>query len=310
MTTALVTGAAGFLAGHLPYALRRRGPARIVGADIRGPVADGYDAWYETDLTDATATRALVMAVAPSVVFHLVGAFRGDAAALHASNVTTAANVLDAVHTVMPTARVVLIGSAAEYGPVPANEQPVREQFAGTPVSGYGRAKRDVSALAERAVRERGMHVVVARPFNLLGAGIPDTLVVGAFVGRLRAALAGPSPRVIRVGTVSSVRDFVAVEDVANGLALAMERGRAGEAYNFCSGERHAVADVLDRLLTLAGEPIEVQRDEMLVRMGEVDALVGSWEKARLELGWRPLIPLNASLRAAWEATAPVVAAQ
>jgi GDP-4-dehydro-6-deoxy-D-mannose reductase len=309
MTTALVTGAGGFIARHLVGALRRRGTGRIIGADVRASVADGYDAWHAADLTDAAAARAVVAAAAPSAVFHLVGAIRGTDAELHSSNVITAANVLEAVRTAAPAARVALVGSAAEYGRVPAASQPVREHVTGAGPSVYGRVKREVSALAAHAARDAGIFVVVARPFNAVGAGISDQLVVGAIVRRMRTALAGPPPRAIRVGTTSSVRDFVAVEDVADGLVLALERGRSGEAYNLCSGEGHSVADVLARLLALAGEPVAVERDDALVRPGEVDALVGNWEKAARELGWRPSILLDASLRAAWDATAPVGAA-
>ncbi len=306
MTTALVTGAGGFVARHLVPVLRRHGMEQIVGVDLRGPVAPGYDVWHEADLTDAAAARAVMAAAAPSLVFHLVGEFRGSDEEIHRTNVTTAEHVLEAVRAVAPSARVSLVGSAAEYGWVPAARQPVDERVALAPTTAYGRAKRALSALAVRATRERGMHVVLGRPFNAVGAGVPDALVVGAIVRRVRDALAGPPPRAIRLGAVSSVRDFVAVEDVAEGLALALERGRPGEAYNLCSGEGHRVAEVLARLLALAVEPVAVEHDDSLVRPGEVGALVGSWEKAGRELGWRPSVPLDASLRAAWDATAPV----
>lgn len=301
MTTALVTGAGGFIARHLARALRRHGVTRIVGADVRASPAEGFDDWCVADLLDASAARGLLAVAQPTWVFHLVGAIRGTDAEIRASNVTTATHALDAARD---AACVVLVGSAAEYGPVPAAEQPVRESRARAPVTAYGGAKREVSALGERTAREEGRRVVIARPFNAVGAGIPDTLVVGAIVRRLRAALAAPPPRTIRMGTTSSVRDFVAVEDVADGLVRAAERGRAGEAYNLCSGAGHTVADVLARLLALAAEPIAVERDAALVRAGEVDTLVGSWEKAARELEWRPTIPLDESLRAAWEATA------
>jgi nucleoside-diphosphate-sugar epimerase len=308
MTTALVTGAAGFLAKYLPNVLRGRGSVRIVGADLRSAAADGYDAWHAVDFGDAAATRALVAAVAPSTVFHLVGAIHGDDAALRESNVKTASNVIDAVRELSPAARIVLVGSAAEYGPVASADQPVREDHARAPSGAYGRAKCGVTDLAERAAREWAMHVAVARPFNLLGAGIPDSLVAGAFIGRLRAALAGAPPREIRVGTLASVRDFIAAEDVAEGLALIAERGRAGEAYNLCSGEAHAISELLDRLLEFAAETVQVRHDGSLVRAGEVDALIGSREKAGRELGWSPAISFDSSLRAAWDATAPAAA--
>lgn len=309
MTTALVTGAGGFVARHLAPVLRRRGAGRIVGADLRGPVP-GYDAWHEADLSDAAAVRALISAARPAAVFHLVGAIRGTEDELLQSNVTTAALVLEAALAAAPGARVVVVGSAAEYGRVSASRQPAGEQVALAPTGPYGRAKVALTALAVRAAREQGIHVVIVRPFNAIGAGVPDTLVVGAIVRRLRDSLASPPPRAIRLGTLTSIRDFVAVQDVAEGLALAAERGRAGEAYNLCSGEGHSVAEVLTRLLALAAEPVAVEHDDALVRPGEVDALVGSWDKAARELGWRPTIPLDASLRAAWEAALPAGAAR
>lgn len=308
MTAALITGARGFLARHLLLALRRRGAGRITGVDLRGARADGFDDWREADLTDAGAVHALVKEAAPTSVFHLVGAIRGDESALRASNVTTAAHLLGAVREAAPGASVVLVGSAAEYGRVPAVDQPVAESFDGVPANAYGRCKRELSALAVRAAHEWGARVMIARPFNVIGAGISDSLVVGAIIARVRAAIAGPAPRAITIGTTSSVRDFVAAGDVAEGLAAMAEGGRAGEAYNFCSGEGHAIADVLGRLLAMAPDAIDVRADESLVRAGEVAALVGSWEKAHVELDWRPSTSLDASLRAAWDASAPAAA--
>ena len=148
MTTALVTGAAGFLARYLPNVLRRRGSVRLVGADLRSAAADGYDDWHAVDFGDAGATRALISAVAPSTVFHLVGAIHGDDAALRESNVATASNVIDAAREFSPGARIVLVGSAAEYGPVPAADQPVREDHARAPSGAYGRAKCAVTEVA------------------------------------------------------------------------------------------------------------------------------------------------------------------
>jgi GDP-4-dehydro-6-deoxy-D-mannose reductase len=309
MTTALVTGAAGFIGRHLMRALRERGAIRIVGADLRPPGDVVHDAWHLANLADAAVVRQLVAAEAPAAVFHLMGQVRGPDAAIRSSNVESARVLLDAVCAEAPRARVILVGSAAEYGAVPRGLQPVRETFAGAPVGAYGRAKREVAALAARYAHERGVHAVLARPANVIGAGIPDTLVVGAIVHRLRAAIAGPPPRSIRIGATDAIRDFVAAGDVADGFMRAADRGRAGEAYNLCSGEGHTVADVLGRLCSLAREEVRVRQDAALMRAGEVDALVCSGEKASQELGWHPCTTLDDALRDAWEFTATVGAA-
>jgi GDP-4-dehydro-6-deoxy-D-mannose reductase len=303
--TTLVTGASGFLAAPLCARLRREG-AHVTGSDVRAPGAGRTDAWHGADLLDAAAAEALVRATTPTTVYHLVGAVRGDDALVHATNVTTTQHLLRAVQRHAPAARVVVVGSAAEYGSVPAASQPVTEAYVGAPTSAYGRAKCAVTALATAAVRE-GLAVLIARPFNVIGAGVPPTLVVGAIVARLQAALAGASPRAITVGPTSAVRDFIDVEDVVAGLHAIARLGTPGEAYNLCSGAGHQIVDVLARLLALAEAPVEVQADATLAAAG-VDALIGSHEKATRALDWRPVVSLDMSLRAAWASAAAVVA--
>jgi GDP-4-dehydro-6-deoxy-D-mannose reductase len=309
MNRVLITGAGGFLGSHLLESLRRHGPAEIIGADLQADSAPGVDDWQQADLRDAAAAVRTVFRAQPDIVFHLAGAFGGSTSVVHASNVTTTEQVLSAVQAAAPRARVVLIGSAAEYGRVPADAQPVRESLVGHPVSDYGRAKRAVSELASRYAADFGMHVVVARPFNAVGRGVSPGLVVGAIVHRLRAALAAPPPRAITIGITDSVRDFIAAADVADGLVLAAERGATGESYNFCTGAGHTVQTVLEQLIAFTGESIAVERDESLVRSVEVDALVGDPSKARTALGWQPKRSLESALRDAWDGSAIVGAA-
>jgi len=300
----LVTGANGFIARHLAPAVRRIVGGRIAGMGTRPSRNPLFDAWFTGNLRDENVVSAVIRSFRPNVVYHLVGLFRGSDDELVASNVTTTRNVLEGLRHLVPDTRAVLIGSAAEYGVVPIADQPVSETFNGVPITPYGRAKQEVSALAVSAARDFNQQVMVARPFNVVGPGAPDTLVAGALVSRLRAALAGPGPRSIRVGRTTGIRDFVAVEDVAVGLVRIAAVGRPGHCYNLCSGEGHAIAELLERLVAEVREPISVSHDETLQRAEDVDQMVGSWDKANRELGWRPTISFLASLQATWEASA------
>jgi GDP-4-dehydro-6-deoxy-D-mannose reductase len=303
VTTALITGAGGFIAQHLAGILRREGTDRVVGFDVRGMSATLFDDRRSVDLTDAEATNHALAVAKPNVIFHLVGGIRGSDAFVVGSNVDTARNVIEAVRVTVPSARVVLVGSAAEYGIVPLAQQPVTETFVGSPVGVYGKAKAQVSALAAAAAHDFGQHVCVARPFNVIGAGVPDSLVAGAVVHRMRLAVASTPPRRIKIGRTSGIRDFVAAEDVAFGLIRIADRGRPGQAYNLCSGQGRSIAELVEKLLFLAGEPIEVERDESLSRTDDVDVMVGSFAKAKRELEWQPSVSFERSLRAAWMAS-------
>ena len=304
MSRVLITGASGFLGSHLIKSLRRHGAAEVLGADLHADSAPGFDGWQEADLRDAASAVRTVFRAQPDVVFHLAGTFGGPANVVHASNVTTTEQVLSAVQAATPNSRVVVIGSAAEYGRVPPDAQPVRESLVGYPVSDYGRAKRAVSELASRYATDFGLQVVIARPFNAVGRGISPGLVVGAIAHRLRAALAAPAPRAITIGTTDSVRDFIAAADVTDGLVLAAERGIAGESYNLCTGVGTSVQSVLEQLIAFTGEAVAVERDETLVRSAEVDALIGDPSKAHAALGWRPTRSLESALRDAWDGSA------
>lgn len=305
-TRAFVTGAAGFLAGHLAAALRRGG-ADVTGADTRAIPAGRCDAAVYADAHDGLALQAVLRSAGPDEVYHLVGDARGTDEEVRRSNIDTARILLDAVRVASPSARIVLVGSAAEYGTVAAAAQPVDESFHGSPAFAYGRAKQAVSALAT-AVARNGQHVVVARPFNVIGAGVPETLVVGALVRRLRDALASPPPRRVVVGVTTAVRDFVDATDIAEGMIVLARHGARGAAYNLCTGRGHAIAEVVTRLCALAGDAIDVVEDPSLSRPGEVSMMVGSPAKAEA-LGWRAVRSLDDSLRAAWHATAPAGAA-
>jgi GDP-4-dehydro-6-deoxy-D-mannose reductase len=304
MNRVLITGAAGFIGRHLKQALRRTGTRTIAGLDLREPAEQDFDRWFTTDLTSYASTVAAVRSARPDMVFHLAGLFRGTDAEVIASNLETGVNLLQALREEAPATRLVLLGSAAEYGAVPLQHQPVVETHAGTSTGTYGSAKQKLTAAAIDAFTRFGQHVGVARPFNVLGPGTPESLVTGAIVRRLRQALKAPPPRRIVIGRTTGIRDFVAAEDVAEGLIRVGESGKAGECYNLCSGTGHSISELLEILLTEAGGEVEVVSDQELLRAGDVDQLIGDPGKAERELGWRARIGFHQSVVATWQAAA------
>jgi GDP-4-dehydro-6-deoxy-D-mannose reductase len=215
----------------------------------------------------------------PKAVFHLA-ADRG-----YSSDTTQA--LLDTLLQLESSARVVLPGSAAEYGKVPIEQLPVREEFSGTPLSRYGLAKAEQTHLAREYAR-RGLHVVTARIFNIIGKAPPEHTLVGAFLSKMRAACAASGSRTVRVGELDLTRDFVDIDDVCQALALLAQSGISGEIYNVCSGYSVPLRSVLDEMVSASGAAIQVVPDSPLIAKNPVKDICGSTEKIRAATGWSP----------------------
>ncbi len=288
----LVTGSGGFLGPHVVRAASEEWPdAEVVGLDLAG--AGGAVA---LDLRDPGATASAVAGLRPDVVLHLAGLLTGPLGDLYAANVLGTHHLLDAVAASVPAARVVVVGSAAEYGAVPAEDLPVREDRAPSPLSPYGLSKAWQTTCA-LFWANRGLDVVVGRVFGMIGPGMTEDLFVGAVCAQLRrlAAAGGPGGE-LRLGDLGAKRDLIDVSDAASGLVALAARGRAGAVYNVCSGESIAMSELLDMLVSASGADVSVVRDPDRVRTADVPDSVGSPERIRSDTGWAPRSTLAASV--------------
>jgi GDP-4-dehydro-6-deoxy-D-mannose reductase len=301
--TVLITGACGFCATHLARALAAEDRVRVVGTDLAAaPSSDApFADYHAADLAQPGTAAALVRQVRPDMLFHLAGRFRGTQEEIHRANYLGGVNVLEAVREAAPRARVLVAGSAAEYGPARTEDMPIAEDCVCRPSGAYGRSKHALCLAALDSAHRRGLKVVVARPFNVVGAGVPPALVVGAVLERARRALAGPDPPVVAVGNVDSMRDFIAVEDLSAAY-LRMIRGDFwGEAFNLCSGVPRRIRDVVELLLAHSPRPITYRVDPQLVNPDDVPVFFGNCDKASRAFGFALSIGLEESLQSAWE---------
>jgi GDP-4-dehydro-6-deoxy-D-mannose reductase len=98
---------------------------------------------------------------------------------------------------------------------------------------------------------------------------------------------------VLEVGNLDAVRDFTDVRDVVRAYWALVERGRAGEVYNVCSGTGLRMRDLLQALIEAAGVRVEVRVDPARLRPSDVPELVGDPGRIQAEVGWTPEIPLR-----------------
>jgi GDP-4-dehydro-6-deoxy-D-mannose reductase len=248
------------------------------------------------DLVNRGATTAVIRNFLPDVMLHMAGATAGlDLVELLRVNVESLDSVLSAIQEHAPSCRVVVPGSAAEYGECDAADGLIAEDRELRPVSPYAISKARQIGLALDYAR-RGAPVVVGRVFNLSGFGVPPTFVLGAVAQQLREIAAGRAEPVLRVGDLSAIRDFIDVDDACGALlALALE-GRPGQVYNVCSGQATTIGDVVERLVELSGTGASVVSSAPSRDRGNVSWSVGSNAKILAETGWQPEVSQTQSL--------------
>ena len=186
------------------------------------------------DLTDPATVRALVERVRPDVIVNAAGATYGDPDTLWSANLLIPLRLLDATRQVVPDARVVLVGSAAEYGLTEPGVL-IREDRPCAPNSIYGQTKL---AAGQMALSLQTPRVVVARLFNVVTSPHDPRSLLGRLAGEYAASEMDPQG-------AEAVRDFVALDDVGVALvALGLARV-APHMVNVCTGTARTAAEQL-----------------------------------------------------------------
>lgn len=298
----LITGAGGFSARHLAGKLREAGKSRICGMDRweSVPLVD-LDSYAACDLRDGSSVARVIGELRPTRVFHLAGQAKGPPGDLYSTNVVGTVFLLEALRQYCPEAEMLLIGSAAEYGRVDPRHLPITEDHPCRPEGAYGISKHVMTTVGLDCFKRHGMKIVVARPFNILGPGISEDLLVGALLKRIRMSLQEGSGAPVRVGNVDTERDFVSVADTVDAYLRMMSGGFWGEVFNVCSGVAVSVRTILDTLSVVAGVPIRFEVDASLVRPDDVRVIYGSHDKATRSFGFVPDLALEPLLRKTWE---------
>jgi GDP-L-fucose synthase len=162
----------------------------------------------------------------------------------------------------------ICIGSASSY---PANATvPLREQdlFKGLPDAGraiHGIAKRLPFIQAQAYRRQYGFHGVFLIPTNFYGPGDnfePKTsYVIASLIRKFVNAVDTGATEIVSGGTGCATRDFIHVEDCAEGIVLALEHYSGGDAVNLGSGIEVPIHELARRIARVTGYTGRIQWD-------------------------------------------------
>ena len=265
MRRILVTGAAGFVGGHVLPLLADRGD-RVAGIGRGEPPDLSDDVSYDRiDLLDAVALSTFVARFRPDAILHLAGlASVADSASGPAQtwrvNVDGLMNLVEAAEA-GPGCSFFFVSSGEVYGSAFLAGHALCEDAEPLPRNTYARSKWVGEQLLRDLLPRIGVKLVVLRPFNHIGPGQDERFVVASFAGQIARIEAGLAPPRLAVGNLSSHRDFLDVADVAAAYAELIDRADAlmdGSVFNISSGTPRTIASVLDGLRALSTTPFEV----------------------------------------------------
>lgn len=297
----LITGAAGFM-GPFLRDVCLEASSTVRGIDICEPREPWRGATFElTDVRDYGHFSKLISDFRPDRIFHLAAQSYPTVSMEKPRetldiNVGGTINLYEALREFGMKPMVVVACSSAEYGPVAAEDLPVRETHALQPLHPYGVSKIGQDLIASQYFINYQIPTVRVRIFNTTGPGkLGD--VCSDLTKRAVEIEMGINPRkFLRVGNLTTRRAIGDVRDLVRALWVAAERGQLGEVYNVGAADVYAVQELVDAIRVKLNIPFEVEQDPALMRASDEAVIAGDTTKFRTRCSWKPEIPLSTTL--------------
>jgi len=287
----LITGCQGFIGSNLARWIKQLYPqARISGTVRKSRTMEGQEI---VDLTEKKDVQKLIEKTAPDYIFHLAGILYAKGwEQYYEGNIKTSINILEALKTCGLHTKIVLLGSAAEYGNVDMKDLPLTEEQPVKPVSLYGLSKA-CQTQAAHYYCSQGLNIVTARLFNVFGRGISRELSIGSFLYQIEKIVSGEELPILATGNLEAYRDYLFVADVCSALVCLAENGVSGEIYNVCAGSSVSMKWIVDQMIKNSGIKIEVRIDSSKYKPIDVENIYGSFGKLANVGGWKPCVALE-----------------
>ena len=257
MSRALVTGGGGFLGSHLVARLEAAGHEVFVARR------------REYDLTRFDDTERLYANAEPEIVFHLaaevggIGANQANPGRYWYANLMMGAHVLELsrIHGVPKTVITGTVCAYPKFTPVPFHEDELWNGYPEETNAPYGVAKKSILVGAQSYRDQYGMDAIFLLPANLYGPRDNFDLESSHVIPALIRKMLESKGEVVLWGDGTPTREFLFVDDCAEGLQLAAERYDGGDPVNLGTGVETSIRELAETIAELSGFDGEIVWD-------------------------------------------------
>lgn len=261
--TVIVTGGAGFLGSFVCERLRARGVKEIVIPRRK-----------DTDLTDASVVRNLYASAKPDVVLHLaaevggIGANQANPGRYFFANMAMGLHLIEEGRKYGKLQKFVQVGTVCAYpkfAPVPFREDDIWNGYPEETNAPYGVAKKSLLVMLNAYRQQYGFNGVFLIPVNLYGPrdnfDLNTSHVIPALIRKCVEAQERRDSKIVCWGTGSASREFLYVEDCADGIVAGAENYNGNEPVNLGTGREISIKNLVELIAKLTGFQGKIEWD-------------------------------------------------
>jgi GDP-L-fucose synthase len=250
----LVTGGAGFLGSFVVEKLKARGYANIVVPRRK-----------EYDLTHEEPAQRLYRDFKPDVILHLaaevggIGANRDNPGRYFFANMSMGMHLIEAArqHGLKKFVQVGTICAYPKFTPVPFKEADLWNGYPEETNAPYGVAKKALLVMLQGYREQYGLNGIYLLPVNLYGPrdnfNLQTSHVIPALIRKAIEAQERGDAELVVWGDGSPTREFLYVEDAAEGILTATEKYNSSDPVNLGSGYEISIKDLAEMIVRQTG---------------------------------------------------------
>ena len=241
--------------------------------------------YYSCDATKFEKINEIIKNVAPNEIYNFSGSFSNIFETDYLNNVVITKNIIESILINNNfDCKILINGSAAEFGFIKDYNKPINEDYPLNPISFYGLSKVFQTFLAKTYFHRNNVQIYIARPFNIIGYGISQKLFIGRLINEVKMNL--EKKMKITVGNLNNERDYLDIKDLINAYNVIMDKGTPGEIYNIGSGKSIKIGDLLDLFLRIFKiNRSEVNINKNFIRIFDIPKIIADTSKLK-NLKW------------------------